>query len=171
MLSNFLQFVAFEKVETVLINQPPFKAQHFNNLRKKKGKDYYCGYSFTGYNHHQPYYLFKSLTPQVAGGPVTVAPRLEGWSTLPSKRTLVAQFVSLERIEEFNKYWETHEVHLMVPTTNASLLLSCPYLDESVVLENIVDRHNWTLVKRVDHPHSLAHGPLFYACRLHRRLA
>lgn len=82
------------------------------------------------------------------------------WSTLPSKRTLVVQFASIERIEEFNTYWQNHESRFMMHMTNASLLLGCPYLDESAVLTNIVKRHNWTLVTRLDHLHPLAHGPL-----------
>ena len=99
------------------------------------------------------------LTP-VTKSQLAAAPDKQTWTTLPHKRTLVVQFVSVERIDEFNLYWESHERHLMVPMNNASLLLSCPHLDTPAVLAQVAEKYNWALIKQLDHTHPLTHGPL-----------
>ena len=64
------------------------------------------------------------------------------WKTLQPKRTLVVQFASLERLDEFNLYWKSHEFHLLGNLNNGSLLLACPSLDVPEVMEQIIKHNN-----------------------------
>jgi len=82
------------------------------------------------------------------------------WETLQHKRTLVVQFASVERLDEFNLYWRSHELHLLGNLNNASLLLACPSLDAPKVLEQIIKYNNWTLVGTYAHHHPLVYGNL-----------
>lgn len=82
------------------------------------------------------------------------------WETLQHKRTLVVQFASVERLNEFNLYWTSHELHLMGHLNNASFLLACPSLDAPKVLEQIIKYNNWTLVGTYTHHHPLTYGNL-----------
>lgn len=82
------------------------------------------------------------------------------WETLQPKRTLVVQFVSMERLDEFNLYWRSHEIHLLGNLNNASLLLACPSLDVPQVMEQIIKYNNWTLVGAYAHHHPLVYGNL-----------
>jgi hypothetical protein len=83
------------------------------------------------------------------------------WTVLPSKRLLVVQFVSSEKISEFNQYWESHEKKFMLSLQNAPLLLSCPSIDASLIIKEIVEFHDWQLTGEFKHNHPFAHGALF----------
>jgi len=82
------------------------------------------------------------------------------WETLQHKRTLVVQFASVERLDGFNLYWKSHELHLLGNLNNASMLLACPSLDVPQVMEHIIKHNNWTLVGTYAHHHPLTYGNL-----------
>lgn len=42
----------------------------------------------------------------------------------------------------------------------ASLLLACPATDKQILLDQVVEANDWTLVGSWDHAHPFAHGPL-----------
>jgi hypothetical protein len=84
----------------------------------------------------------------------------DNWKALQHKRTLVVQFASVERLKEFNLYWRSHELHLLGNMNNASLLLACPSMDASKVMEQVIKYNNWTLVGTYTHHHPLAYGNL-----------
>ena len=88
------------------------------------------------------------------------SPIWKTWKALEHKRTLVVHFASVERLDEFNLYWRSHEIHLFGKLDNSSLLLACPSLDIPEVMEQIIRHNNWTLVGAYAHQHPLAYGDM-----------
>jgi hypothetical protein len=88
------------------------------------------------------------------------SPIWKTWKALEHKRTLVVHFASVERLDEFNLYWRSHEIHLFGKLDNSSLLLACPSLDIPEVMEQIIRHNKWTLVGAYAHQHPLAYGDM-----------
>lgn len=79
---------------------------------------------------------------------------------LQKKRTLVLQFISIEKIAQFNRFWPSKERHLFNSMTNLSVYITFPHIDAPEVARSMIKEHKWVYLGKHIHAHMFAQGDI-----------
>lgn len=79
---------------------------------------------------------------------------------LPVKRTLIAHFLSVEKLGHFNMFWASKENQFYSVMKNHSVVVFFPHIDADIVARNITIRHQWVFQGHYRHDHAFLQGTL-----------